>query len=296
MRAGRKRRPTRGPPRSAMITACGSWSRASIPTRSPSRACSPPRATTSASQPPPPRRPELAREGRLRVEGRRDLDADPGPADIAYLDVWTPEVAPRVQRLRAQGTTHLVSRRPAARALGRPDHRHHRHRGQDDDDSPRGGDPPHRRDRRRGRAAARAPANLWPTADLLDRLRPEAAGEEAPAPPARADELAPRLHALEPDRRGRDLVLARPPRAARRPRPLPRRQGDDRAPPAPRRRRRRQRRRRLRRIRRRHPGRSRRVLARARRRARRLPRPLPPRHPRRPHRHRDGPRPGRAHR
>ena len=33
-----------------------------------------------------------------------DLDADPGPAEIAYLDVWTPEVAPRVERLRAQGT------------------------------------------------------------------------------------------------------------------------------------------------------------------------------------------------
>ena len=30
--------------------------------------------------------------------------SDPGPAEVAYLDVWTPEVAPRVERLRAQGT------------------------------------------------------------------------------------------------------------------------------------------------------------------------------------------------
>ena len=40
----------------------------------------------------------------VRVEQNADLDADPGLADVAYLDVWTPEVAPRVQRLRAQGT------------------------------------------------------------------------------------------------------------------------------------------------------------------------------------------------
>ncbi len=33
-----------------------------------------------------------------------DLDADPGPADVAYLDPWTPETAPRVMGLRAQGT------------------------------------------------------------------------------------------------------------------------------------------------------------------------------------------------
>ncbi len=38
------------------------------------------------------------------LEADVDLDTDPGPAEIAYLDVWTPETAPRVQRLRAQGT------------------------------------------------------------------------------------------------------------------------------------------------------------------------------------------------
>lgn len=40
----------------------------------------------------------------IHVESRADLDREPGPAEIAYLDVWTPETAARVQRLRAQGT------------------------------------------------------------------------------------------------------------------------------------------------------------------------------------------------
>ena len=40
----------------------------------------------------------------IQVEPHADLDANPGPAEIAYLDVWTPEVAPRVQKLKAQGT------------------------------------------------------------------------------------------------------------------------------------------------------------------------------------------------
>jgi UDP-N-acetylmuramoylalanine--D-glutamate ligase len=39
----------------------------------------------------------------IRVEPHADLDADPGPADVAYLDPWTPETAPRVRRLRARG-------------------------------------------------------------------------------------------------------------------------------------------------------------------------------------------------
>ncbi len=45
----------------------------------------------------------LRRAG-VHVEPHADLDTDPGPAEIAYLDVWTPEVSPRVQRLREQGT------------------------------------------------------------------------------------------------------------------------------------------------------------------------------------------------
>jgi UDP-N-acetylmuramoylalanine--D-glutamate ligase len=52
----------------------------------------------------PPREASELRELGIDVEPHADLDSDPGPAEIAYLDVWTPEVAPRVQRLRAQGT------------------------------------------------------------------------------------------------------------------------------------------------------------------------------------------------
>ena len=44
------------------------------------------------------------RELGIHVEPHADLDTDPGLAEIAYLDVWTPEVAPRVVKLRAQGT------------------------------------------------------------------------------------------------------------------------------------------------------------------------------------------------
>ena len=40
----------------------------------------------------------------VEIEPNADLDSDPGEADVAYLDVWTPEIAPRVARLRAQGT------------------------------------------------------------------------------------------------------------------------------------------------------------------------------------------------
>ncbi len=39
----------------------------------------------------------------VQVEPHADLDADPGYASVAYLDVWTPETAPRVQRLRERG-------------------------------------------------------------------------------------------------------------------------------------------------------------------------------------------------
>ena len=38
------------------------------------------------------------------VRERADLDREPGEHDEAFLDVWTPEVAPRVSRLRAAGT------------------------------------------------------------------------------------------------------------------------------------------------------------------------------------------------
>jgi UDP-N-acetylmuramoylalanine--D-glutamate ligase len=51
----------------------------------------------------PPETTELEQLG-IVVQPNADLDADPGPAEVAYLDVWTPAVAPRVARLRAQGT------------------------------------------------------------------------------------------------------------------------------------------------------------------------------------------------
>ena len=50
--------------------------------------------------------PDEARELRelaIDVQGGVDLDAAPGEPEIAYLDVWTPEVAPRVGLLRARG-------------------------------------------------------------------------------------------------------------------------------------------------------------------------------------------------
>ncbi len=43
------------------------------------------------------------RERGIDVEPRVDLDAEPGVAEVAYLDVWTPEVAPRVKKLRDRG-------------------------------------------------------------------------------------------------------------------------------------------------------------------------------------------------
>lgn len=56
--------------------------------------------------PPPLERDELAALG-IRVDPHTDLDLDLGfddtVPDVAYLDVWTPEVAPRVTRLRTEG-------------------------------------------------------------------------------------------------------------------------------------------------------------------------------------------------
>ena len=50
--------------------------------------------------------PQLAlalRSGGVEVRAHTDLDDDPGHHDEAFLDVWTPEVAPRVVRLRESG-------------------------------------------------------------------------------------------------------------------------------------------------------------------------------------------------
>jgi UDP-N-acetylmuramoylalanine-D-glutamate ligase len=39
----------------------------------------------------------------VAVRARAALDSDPGQYDEAFLDVWTPEVAPRVALLRESG-------------------------------------------------------------------------------------------------------------------------------------------------------------------------------------------------
>jgi UDP-N-acetylmuramoylalanine--D-glutamate ligase len=53
--------------------------------------------------PAPPEALALATTHGVTVEPHTDLDSDPGPADVAYLDVWTPDVAPRVEKLRERG-------------------------------------------------------------------------------------------------------------------------------------------------------------------------------------------------
>ena len=56
-----------------------------------------------ASREPEPAEAHELRERGIEVQPGVDLDADPGEPEIAYLDVWTPEVAPRVGLLRARG-------------------------------------------------------------------------------------------------------------------------------------------------------------------------------------------------
>jgi len=57
----------------------------------------------AAPEPEPREATELRRLG-IAVEPNANLDASPGPADVAYVDPWTPETADRIERLRAQGT------------------------------------------------------------------------------------------------------------------------------------------------------------------------------------------------
>ena len=65
----------------------------------------------SRSPAPAPRRPRRSRFARVGVDVREhaDLDREPGEHDEAFLDVWTPEVAPRVARLRAAGAASAAS-------------------------------------------------------------------------------------------------------------------------------------------------------------------------------------------
>ena len=154
------------------------------------------------------------------VRGHADLDRDPGEHDEAFLDVWTPEVAPRVGRLRAAGaacaasaiscwseravptvgvtgtagkTTTALLLVQLLRMAGVEVH---------------------------ASASARA-GNLWPTAELLpvpDHRRARAG----------ADELASLLHDAQPVDRRDHVLLARPPGAPRLARALPGREGGDR--------------------------------------------------------------------
>ena len=168
------------------------------------------------------------RELGIHVEPDTDLDADPGPAEVAYLDVWTPDVAPRTQRLRAQGTRvsclgDLLLERWAGPTIGitgtagkttataltadAPARRRHRPRRL------------LRRESRQPVAHGRPPRQSRRGRDSRSLLE------------LTSSHLA--FMATSPDDRRRHLLLARPPRAPRLPRRLPRSEGDDRAPPAP---------------------------------------------------------------
>jgi len=58
------------------------------------------------------------RASRVVVRARASLDSEPGHHDEAFLDVWTPEVAPRVALLRESGCIvrclgdHVLERTP----------------------------------------------------------------------------------------------------------------------------------------------------------------------------------------
>jgi UDP-N-acetylmuramoylalanine--D-glutamate ligase len=116
------------------------------------------------------------REFGIQIQPNADLDTDPGPAEIAYLDVWTPEVAPRVGLLRAQGTRvsclgDLLLERWPGPTIGITGTA-----GKTTTTAIVGS--MLRLDGRSVALSAGARAgNLWPTADLLGLLPSDAAGE-----------------------------------------------------------------------------------------------------------------------
>jgi len=65
----------------------------------------------AAPEPEPREATELRRLG-IAVEPNANLDASPGPADVAYVDPWTPETADRIERtaVRRQRRKQLVKR------------------------------------------------------------------------------------------------------------------------------------------------------------------------------------------
>ena len=169
---------------------------------------------------------------------------DPGAADVAYLDPWTPETAPRVARLRAQGTRVSCLGDLLLERWRRHEHRHHGHGREDDDDGA------HRRDPARGRHRRRREPRRPGGQPLADRR---------PARPALPEPSDPHVLLLELTSSHLAFMDGSPTIAAvisfwpdhlelhGEPRPLPGRQGDDRPAPGRRRPRRRQRRRRSRR-------------------------------------------------
>ena len=141
-----------------------------------------------AAGPDEPRQVAELRDLGIVLEPYADLDAEPGHAEIAYLDVWTPAAAPRVQRLRARGTRVsclgdlLLERWPgpsigitgtAGKTMTTSLTAEILHAAGVDVAVSRG---------------ARA-GNLWPTADLLDRLGATAAGPTPVAGPTLLLEL-----------------------------------------------------------------------------------------------------------
>jgi UDP-N-acetylmuramoylalanine--D-glutamate ligase len=132
-------------------------------------------AVRLASAEPEPAETRVLHELGIAVQPGVDLDADPGEAEIAYLDVWTPEVAPRVEKLRARGVRlsclgDLLLERWGGPSIGITGTAGKttttalvaailRHAGTDIAVS----------------GGARA-GNLWPTADLLERISVQADG------------------------------------------------------------------------------------------------------------------------
>ena len=72
---------------------------------------------------PAPEEADILRAEGVAVEPHTHFFADSGFADVAYLDIWTPETAPRVEALRAAGTrlscvSDLVLERTPVRTIG----------------------------------------------------------------------------------------------------------------------------------------------------------------------------------
>ena len=159
----------------------------------------------------------------VEVREHADLDSDPGEHDEAFLDVWTPEVAPRVARLRASGCRvrclgDLVLERASVPTIGI---------------TGTAGKTTTaaflvellRKAGLRVAASTTARAgNLWPTAELLDAPDADVVVLELTSSHLCFTTHSPTVAVVT-------SLLARPPRAPRVARALPRRKGGDRPQP-----------------------------------------------------------------